>query len=56
VKTAQLALNRKTASALTVDGDFGPKTEIAVRAYQSKNSLAADAVIGPKTWAKLLGV
>ena len=39
-----------------VDGDFGPITESCVRKYQSRNSLDTDGKVGPKTWAKLLGV
>lgn len=37
------------------DGKFGPKTEAAVRAYQSANGLQSDGIVGPKTWASLLG-
>ena len=39
-----------------VDGDFGSKTDVAIRAYQKKNGLVADGIVGAKTWAKLLGV
>lgn len=39
-----------------VDGEFGSGTEKAVRAYQRSNGLDADGIVGPKTWAKLLGV
>jgi peptidoglycan hydrolase-like protein with peptidoglycan-binding domain len=34
-----------------VNGRFGPKTEAAVKALQKQAGLAADAVVGPKTWA-----
>lgn len=49
VKTLQHLLG------ITEDGDFGPKTEEAVKKYQSNHGLVADGVVGPKTWAKLLG-
>lgn len=35
------------------DGNFGPKTETAVKAWQSKNGLTADGVVGPKTWGEM---
>lgn len=38
------------------DGIFGGATRTAVVAYQLKNGLAADGIVGTKTWAKLLGV
>lgn len=37
------------------DGEFGAKTDTALRKYQTDNSLTPDGVAGPKTWAKLLG-
>lgn len=37
-----------------VDGDFGGKTDEALRKYQSRNGLDPDGVAGPKTWAKML--
>ena len=34
-------------------GNFGPKTEEAVKAWQAKNGLTADGIVGPATLAKL---
>jgi hypothetical protein len=36
-----------------VDGDFGPKTEEAVEAFQSDQGLYIDGVCGPNTWGAL---
>jgi peptidoglycan hydrolase-like protein with peptidoglycan-binding domain len=54
VKGAQRLLN-KFGSGLTVDGDFGPATDSATRRFQTGHSLAVDGVVGPNTWAALLG-
>jgi putative chitinase len=37
------------------DGDFGPNTATAVRAFQGQNGLAATGVVAQDTWAALLG-
>ena len=37
-------------------GNFGPKTEDAVKAWQAKNGLTADGIVGPNTWNKIMGV
>ena len=36
------------------DGDFGPSTDKAVRAFQKLKSLSVDGVIGKDTWTALL--
>ena len=36
-------------------GNFGPKTEVAVKDFQSKNGLTADGIVGDGTWAKIMG-
>jgi peptidoglycan hydrolase-like protein with peptidoglycan-binding domain len=33
-----------------IDGVFGPRTEAAVRAYQSDRGVAVDGVVGDRTW------
>ena len=33
-----------------IDGAFGPRTESAVRAYQSDRGVAVDGVVGDRTW------
>lgn len=52
VKLAQRLLG---FAAKDIDGDFGPKTETAVKAFQTSHDLVADGRIGPKTWAILQG-
>jgi peptidoglycan hydrolase-like protein with peptidoglycan-binding domain len=35
------------------DGDFGSKTEAAMRAFQRDHNLVPDGIVGPKTWGIL---
>ncbi len=37
----------------SLDGDFGPETERAVRAFQSENNLSVDGIVGRNTWQAL---
>ncbi|QRN99508.1 peptidoglycan-binding protein [Archangium violaceum] len=55
VKTLQQALAKAGFSPGAVDGQFGPKTAAAVKAFQSAKGLVADGIVGPKTWARLNG-
>ena len=58
VKALQILLMGygEDCGACGADGVFGSATGKAVKAYQSKNGLAADSIAGEKTWRKLLGV
>jgi len=38
---------------IDVDGDFGAKTEEAMRTFQISIGLVPDGIVGPKTWAAL---
>lgn len=42
-------------STVTIDGDFGPRTEAAVKVEQGQAHIAVDGVVGQSTWTKLLG-
>lgn len=51
---AEVAALQK-ALGITADGNFGPGTEKALRAWQQSQGLTPDGVAGPKTLGKLLG-
>jgi peptidoglycan hydrolase-like protein with peptidoglycan-binding domain len=38
---------------LRADGNFGPKTEAAVRRFQRDKGMVPDGIVGPKTWEKI---
>jgi len=46
---------KKLQIKLGVDpiGKFGPKTEAAVKSWQSSNGLSADGIVGDGTWSKM---
>src|SRR5690606_7623988 len=50
------ALQQQLADAgyqVRVDGDFGPETERAVRAFQRDTNCKIDGIVGPETFAAL---
>ena len=49
---------RKLQAKLGIEaiGKFGPKTDAAVKAWQSAHGLTADGIVGDGTWGKLFGV
>lgn len=53
VRSLQYLL-RAHGSGISVDGDFGPATEGAVRAFQSRAGLVVDGLVGSQTWSALL--
>ena len=52
VKELQARL-RQAGYEVEVDGEFGPKTEDAVRKFQRESGLDGDGVVGPETWESL---
>lgn len=56
VKTLQRLLNSMDYNCGIVDGDFGKKTDAAVRAYQRDHRLDSDGIVGRATWKSLLNV
>lgn len=54
VKTLQILLNGLGFDCGKADGEFGDKTDKAVKAFQKKHGLTADGIVGKDTWNKLL--
>ncbi len=42
--------------SLEIDGIFGPDTEDGAKSFQRRHNLDDDGIVGPLTWAKLLGL
>ena len=54
--TGELVKQVQAKVGVIADGNFGPKTEAAVRAFQRAHDLVPDGIVGPKTWIALDGV
>jgi peptidoglycan hydrolase-like protein with peptidoglycan-binding domain len=54
VTAAQYLLNEEGYGPIAVDGTFGSATQSAVVSFQTAKGLAADGVVGPRTWTALL--
>lgn len=53
VKGLQNALKTRGNDFDSLDGDFGPATENAVKQFQREAGLADDGIVGPDTWEAL---
>jgi len=53
VKNLQYKLKKVLNKSLSIDGDFGPSTEYAVKLFQHLYGLKVDGFVGSKTTAKL---
>jgi peptidoglycan hydrolase-like protein with peptidoglycan-binding domain len=54
VRDLQIALNAVAGAGLRADGIFGPKTEEAVRTFQTTFNLKVDGIVGKQTGACLV--
>lgn len=55
VRALQILLNGRGYSCGNADGDFGSKTDAAVRKYQKAKKLTQDGIAGKNTMGSLLG-
>jgi hypothetical protein len=53
--TGELVKQVQEKVGVAADGDFGSKTEAAVRVFQRTHDMVPDGIVGPKTWAALDG-
>lgn len=53
IKRIQQALKNAGFYKGEIDGKIGPKTKVAIRAFQKSKGLVVDGVVGQKTWDEL---
>ena len=53
MKAFQRSINIVLGGALDTDGQFGQKTEIACKQFQTMSRINANGVCGQQTWASL---
>jgi peptidoglycan hydrolase-like protein with peptidoglycan-binding domain len=53
VRQLQEALKEAGHDPGPIDGEFGPATEAAVRAFQQEKEIAVDGVVGAVTWLNI---
>ena len=56
VKRIQMRLNMVLGTDLNGDGEFGPITREAVRAYQEGEQLPQDGIVNGETWERLFAL
>lgn len=49
----ELVMEVQRKLGVDIVGEFGPKTEAAVREFQRDRNMVPDGIVGPKTWAAL---
>lgn len=54
IKALQYLLRRQGFYKSKLDGQFGPQTTCAVKAFQRSRGLIVDGVVGPQTWQRLV--
>ena len=55
VKDIQTYLKQQEFYSGSIDGVYGVETSEAVASFQESRNMIADGMVGPKTWAALLG-
>ena len=53
VRQLQEALKEAGHDPGPIDGEFGPATEAAVRAFQHEKEITVDGIVGPITWLNI---